>query len=452
MTIASTDPVTGEVWARYPALDASAIERRLADADRVWRGYRRTGFAQRRAWLVRAAELLDARVEEFAVLAAREMGKPLAEGRAEVSKCARACRYYAEHGEKFLAPEPADAAAVGAGEAGVRWQPLGPVLAVMPWNYPFWQVVRFAAPALMAGNVALVKPASNVPGCALALEKLFADAGFPAQVYQTLLIGSAAVSAVIADSRVAAVTLTGSGAAGRAVGEAAGRAVKKVVLELGGSDPFIVLPSADIEQAASVAVRSRFQNAGQSCISAKRFIVHRDCHDEFVAAVVSRASALRVGDPSAVDTDLGPMATATDELGELVEDAAALGAAVLCGGKPEGRFFPPTVVAGVTSEMRLYHEEAFGPVASIISVNSLDEAIEVANSTEFGLGAAAWTRDIGEQDRLVDELEAGAVFVNGMTASYPELPFGGVKASGYGRELAAFGIREFCNAKTVWKA
>ncbi|WP_113700035.1 aldehyde dehydrogenase family protein, partial [Nonomuraea lactucae] len=395
------------------------------------------------------------RAGELAVLAAREMGKPVSAGRAEVLKCATAARYYAANAARMLAATPADATAVGASAAYVRYEPLGPVLAVMPWNYPYWQVVRFAAPALMAGNVALLKHASNVPGCALALEELFHAAGFPAGAFQTLLIEAAAVDAVVLDRRVAAVTLTGSEAAGRSVAAAAGRAIKKTVLELGGSDPFIVMPSADVPEAARVAALSRFQNAGQSCIAAKRFIVHRDCHAEFTREFCARAEALTPGDPMREETRLGPVATrrAVGDLQELVDDAAARGAVVRCGGKAgpgPGWYYPPTVITGVTESMRLWREEAFGPVAAVIEVADLDEAIAVANATDLGLSSNAWTDVEREAQRMIAELQAGAVFVNGMSASYPELPFGGVKDSGYGRELSDLGLREFCNAKTVW--
>ncbi|GAA5040681.1 succinate-semialdehyde dehydrogenase/glutarate-semialdehyde dehydrogenase [Thermocatellispora tengchongensis] len=456
MTIASTDPATGRTWQTYDALRPEEVERRLARAAAAWETYRTTSLERRAAWLLAAARLLEERAGELAALAAREMGKPVSAGRAEVLKCARASRYYAANAARMLEPVPADAAAVGASEAYVRYEPLGPVLAVMPWNYPFWQVVRFAAPALMAGNVVLLKHASNVPACALALEEVFRAAGFPEAAFQTLLIGSRAVEEVVRDRRVAAVTLTGSEGAGRAVAAAAGRAIKKTVLELGGSDPFVVMPSADVGEAARVAAASRFQNAGQSCIAAKRFIVHRDCHGEFTRAFREHAEALTPGDPMREDTALGPLATrrALDDLQALVDDAAAKGARVLCGGKPgpgPGWYYPPTVIDGVTEEMRLWSEEAFGPVAAVIEVAGLDEAIEVANATDLGLSSNAWTGSQEEAGRLVAELRAGAVFVNGMSASYPELPFGGVKDSGYGRELSDLGLREFCNAKTVWK-
>ncbi|HET9138174.1 aldehyde dehydrogenase family protein, partial [Actinophytocola sp.] len=355
----------------------------------------------------------------------------------------------------FLADEPADAGAVSATAAYTRWQPLGPVLAIMPWNFPFWQVVRFAAPALMAGNVGLLKHASNVPQTALRLEQVFRDAGFPDGAFQTLLVGSDAIEAVLTDPRVVAATLTGSEAAGRAVAAIAGREIKKTVLELGGSDPFVVMPSADLERAAAVATTARCQNNGQSCIAAKRFIVHADVAEEFGELFVKNMSSLVVGDPMAESTDVGPLATeqGLSEVVEQVDDAVAKGARLRCGGRRVDRpgwFYPPTVVSGITPQMRMYREEVFGPVAALHVVPDLDAAIRLANDTDFGLGANAWTRDDAERDRFVAELDAGQVFINGMVTSYPDLPFGGVRNSGYGRELGALGIREFCNAKTVW--
>jgi succinate-semialdehyde dehydrogenase/glutarate-semialdehyde dehydrogenase len=352
---------------------------------------------------------------------------------------------------------PADAGAVGADRAYLRWQPLGPVLAIMPWNFPLWQVMRFAAPALMAGNVGLLKHASNVPQTALRLEDLFKRAGFPEGAFQTLLIGSDAVERVLTDDRVRAATLTGSEAAGRSVAAIAGRVIKKTVLELGGSDPFVVMPSADLARAAEVAATSRCLNNGQSCISAKRFIVHADVYDAFADAFVERMAGMTVGDPMASDTDVGPLATeqGRTDVEEQVADAVDKGARLLCGGeRPDrpGWWYPPTVVAGITPEMRMWSEEVFGPVAGLYKVSSYDEAVAVANGTSFGLGANAWTTDAGEQERFVTDLESGQVFLNGMTTSYPELPFGGVKNSGYGRELSAHGIREFCNLKSVWVA
>jgi succinate-semialdehyde dehydrogenase / glutarate-semialdehyde dehydrogenase len=385
------------------------------------------------------------------------MGKTLASAKAEVAKCAKALRWYAEHGPALLEPERGDAAAVKAQDAYVVYQPIGVVLAIMPWNFPLWQAMRFAAPALMAGNTGVLKHASNVPQSALYLDTLFERGGFPQGSFGTLLIGSREVSAVIEDPRIVAVTLTGSEPAGRAVAATAAAHVKKAVLELGGSDPFIVLPSADLDAAVATAVTARIANNGQSCIAGKRFIVHEDIYDSFAEKFAAAMGALRVGDPSDEATQVGPLASASgvSDLVELVDDALARGAVALTGGKAidgPGWFYPPTVITGITPEMRLYHEEAFGPVASLYRVRDIDEAIALANATDFGLSSAAWTNDPDEQQRLVRDIQAGAVFVNGMTASHPELPFGGIKNSGFGRELAADGIREFCNLKTVWVA
>jgi succinate-semialdehyde dehydrogenase/glutarate-semialdehyde dehydrogenase len=383
------------------------------------------------------------------------MGKTLAAARAEVAKCAAAARYYADHAERFLADEPADPAEVGAERAFARYQPLGPVLAIMPWNFPLWQAMRFAAPALMAGNVGLLKHASNVPQTALYMADLFRRAGFPAGAFQTLLIGSDLVERVLSDPRVRAATLTGSEGAGRAVAEIAGRNLKKTVLELGGSDPFVVMPSADLDRAAKVATTARCQNNGQSCIAAKRFIVHTDVYDDFLDRFVANMAALRVGDPMADGTDVGPLATeqGRKDVEEQVADAVGKGAKILCGGeRPDGPgwYYRPTVVTDLQPSMRMWSEEVFGPVAGVYRAGSYDEAVTLANGTGFGLGANAWTTDPAERDRFIADLDAGAAFINGMTTSYPQLPFGGVKNSGYGRELSAHGIREFCNLKTVW--
>jgi succinate-semialdehyde dehydrogenase/glutarate-semialdehyde dehydrogenase len=383
------------------------------------------------------------------------MGKTLAAAKAEVAKCATTCRYYAEHSAEFLADEPADAKAVGAAQAYVSYQPLGPVLAIMPWNFPLWQAMRFAAPALMAGNVGLLKHASNVPQTALFMADLFTRAGFPEGTFQTLLVGSARVEAILRDPRVAAATLTGSGPAGQAVAAIAGSEIKKVVLELGGSDPFIVMPSADLAKAAKVAAAARLLNNGQSCIAAKRFIVHEAVYDEFERLFTAEMSAKQVGDPMLDSTDVGPLASEQqrDDVEHLVADAVAKGAHALCGGAaPEGPgfYYPPTVLAGITPEMRVHLEEVFGPVATLYRVPDIDAAIELGNVTEFGLGANAWTNDEAERARFVRDLDAGMVFINGNVTSYPQLPFGGVKSSGYGRELYHQGIREFCNIKSVW--
>jgi succinate-semialdehyde dehydrogenase / glutarate-semialdehyde dehydrogenase len=455
MAIATVNPATGETLREFAALDDTEIDRCIDQAHQTFLDLRATTFATRAGWLRAAADILDDDADDIARMMTTEMGKTLTSARAEVHKCAKAARFYAEHAESFLADVPADPAAVSASAAYTRWQPLGPVLAVMPWNFPLWQVMRFAAPALMAGNVGLLKHASNVPQTALFLQELFARAGFPKGAFQTLLIGSGAVERVLSDGRVVAATLTGSEGAGRSVAEIAGREIKKTVLELGGSDAFIVMPSADLERAAEVAVTSRCQNNGQSCISAKRFIVHTDVAARFQEVFVAKMSALVVGDPLDESTDVGPLATEQGraDVEELVADAVEKGAAVLCGGqRPDrpGWFYPPTVLTGIRDDMRMYQEEVFGPVAQLYEVPDIDAAISLANATRFGLSSNAWTSDKAERDRFVDDLAAGGVFVNGMTVSYPELPFGGVKASGYGRELSALGIREFCNAKTVW--
>ena len=455
MSIATVNPATGEQVATFEPLDEGAVDAIVGRSAAAARSYRRTTFAERAGWTRSLADLLDRERDDIALVMTTEMGKTLAAAKAEVAKCAKAFRWYAEHAEALLADEPADAEAVGAARAYGRYQPLGPVLAVMPWNFPLWQVVRFAAPALMAGNTGLLKHASNVPQTALLMEDVVRRAGFPADVFQTLLIGSGQVEAVLRDDRVRAATLTGSEPAGRAVAEVAGSEIKPTVLELGGSDPYIVAPSADVAEAARVAVVARCQNNGQSCIAAKRFIVLDEVADEFERRFVEGMSALRVGDPLDDKTDVGPLATEQGrrDVEELVADAVDKGATVLCGGRrPDGPgwFYPPTVLSGVTPDMRMYREEVFGPVAPVYRVPDIGAAIELANATSFGLGSNAWTNDPDEQARFVDELDAGAVFINGMTTSYPELPFGGVRNSGYGRELAAAGIRAFCNLKTVW--
>ncbi|MBW3556261.1 MAG: NADP-dependent succinic semialdehyde dehydrogenase [Actinobacteria bacterium] len=455
MPIATVNPATGEVLKCFDPLSPEEIETRLQRAASAFTRYRLTSIEDRGRWLEAAAGILEGGAASIAEMVTTEMGKPISAARAEVEKCARGCRFYARSGRELLADEPVDGSAVGARRAYACYQPLGPVLAVMPWNFPLWQVMRFAAPALMAGNVALLKHSSNVPQSALFLEELFQRAGFGDGVFQTLLMGADQVEPVLRDPRVRAATLTGSTPAGRSIGAIAGGALKPSVLELGGSDPFIVMPSADLERAAEVAVRARCQNNGQSCIAAKRFIVHEAVADDFERRFVDRMGALRLGDPLNEDTDIGPLATEQGRLDveELVADAVDKGASLLCGGRrPEGAgwYYPPTVVSGVTPAMRMFSEEVFGPVASLFRVGDIDEAVALANATDFGLGSNAWTQDPAEQDRFVRDLDAGAVFINGMTTSYPELPFGGVKESGYGRELAAHGIREFCNVKTVW--
>jgi succinate-semialdehyde dehydrogenase/glutarate-semialdehyde dehydrogenase len=456
MAIATINPATGQTLKTFDEYSDQDIERCLARAADTFPTFRRTSFDQRATWMRRTGDILDTEQDQLAELMTTEMGKTVAAAHQEVQKCAKACRYFADRAESFLADEPADARAVGATAAFVRYQPLGPVLAVMPWNFPLWQAMRFAVPALMAGNVGLLKHASNVPQTALYMEELFARGGFPTGAFQTLLISSKRVEAVIRDDRVVAVTLTGSGPAGSSVAAIAGDAVKKSVLELGGSDPFIIMPSADLSKAAEVAATARLLNNGQSCIAAKRFIVHAEVADEFERRFVEQMASRVVGDPMDAGTDVGPLASAQQrsDIMELVEDAVAKGAVVRCGGTvPDGPgwYYPPTVLTGITPEMRVHTEETFGPVATLYRVNDLDEAIELANGTDFGLGANAWTEDEDERSRFIDELEAGMVFLNGNVTSFPELPFGGVKASGYGRELTAHGIREFCNIKTVWR-
>jgi succinate-semialdehyde dehydrogenase/glutarate-semialdehyde dehydrogenase len=404
----------------------------------------------------RSADLLESDVENAASMLTREMGKTIGQARAEILKSAKTMRFYAEHAEAFLSGRELDAAAVGASRAYTTYQPLGVVLAVMPWNYPIWQVIRFAAPALMAGNTALLKHASNVPQAALYLDTLFERGGFPTGAFRSLLIGASHVEAVLRDRRVVAATLTGSEPAGRSVASIAGSEVKHVVLELGGSDPFIVMPSADIERAVATAVTSRTANNGQACINAKRFIVHEDVYDDFLSRFTERMGGLVVGDPMHESTDVGPLATrgGREELAEIVDDALAKGAVATTGGSAidgPGWFYAPTVLTGVTREMRAYAEEAFGPVATVYRVGSADEALEIANDTTFGLSSAVWSTDSAEQEHLVAGLDAGAVFVNGMSISYPEVPFGGIKDSGVGRELSVEGIREFVNSKSVWK-
>ena len=456
MAIATTNPATGEVLKTFEPLSDDAVEEALARTGPVFAALRETTFAQRAAWMNAAAKILDDEVDATAAMMTTEMGKTLASARAEVAKCATACRFFAEHAEAYLADEALDdPSQVKASRAYTAYQPLGAVLAVMPWNFPLWQAMRFAAPALMAGNVGLLKHASNVPQTALYMQDLFERAGFPPGAFQTLLIGSGKVSDVIADPRVVAVTLTGSEGAGRAVAEVAGRELKKSVLELGGSDAFVVMPSADIAQAAKVATIARCQNNGQSCIAAKRFIVHADVYDEFAQAFVKEMSALRVGDPMDANTDVGPLATeqGRDEVAEQVADAVAKGATVLCGGTAPvgpGWYYPPTVVTDLTPDMEMYDQEVFGPVAGLYKVASYDEAVALANATTFGLGSNAWTIDADEQAGFSADLQAGATFVNGMVTSFSQLPFGGIKNSGYGRELSAHGIREFCNIKTIW--
>jgi succinate-semialdehyde dehydrogenase / glutarate-semialdehyde dehydrogenase len=457
MAISTTDPRTGEVLRTFDELTDEQVEDRIARAAAAASTYRLTEHAKRAGWLRAAADILDKRTDELAELMTTEMGKTKKAAAAEVGKCASVLRYYAEHTPSLLADEPVDAGSVNASKAYARYLPLGVVLAIMPWNFPLWQAMRFAAPALAAGNVGLLKHASNVPQTALFMEELFRDAGFPDDVFQTLLVGSGKIEKILKDDRVAAATLTGSEGAGVAVGRTAGESLKKVVLELGGSDAFVVMPSADLPKAAKVATTSRCQNNGQSCISAKRFIVHADVYDEFLELFKAEMSALVVGDPMEEGTDVGPLATeqGREDVEELVADAVGKGATVHLGGeRPDrpGWWYPPTLIDGITEDMDLFREEVFGPVAMVYKVADLDEAIALANATRFGLGSNAWTNDADEQERFVRDLEAGQTFVNGMVASFPALPFGGIKASGHGRELAGHGIREFTNIKTVWVA
>lgn len=458
MAIAVINPTTGATERTLEPHDADEIERRVAAAHAAAQALRGETYAQRAEWMRAAADVLESEAEDVAVMITREMGKPIAQSRAEAHKCVKNMRFYADNAQAFLADEPLDdPSSVGASAAWARYEPLGAVLAVMPWNYPLWQVIRFAAPALMAGNSGVLKHASNVPESALYLDTLFTRGGFPEGSFTTLLIGASAVDAVIDDPRITAVTLTGSEPAGRSVGARAGGQVKKAVLELGGSDPFIVMPSADLEKAVSTAVTARINNNGQSCIAGKRFIIHADVYDAFISRFTEAMAVLTVGDPLDESVQVGPLATRSgrDEIAELVDDAVERGATLLTGGSaPEGDgwFYAPTVIADLPSDARLVMEEAFGPVATVYRAESAEHAVELANQTTFGLSSSAWTTDTDEQEYFQRELDAGAVFLNGMTISYPELPFGGIKDSGFGRELAAAGIREFCNLKTVWRA
>jgi succinate-semialdehyde dehydrogenase/glutarate-semialdehyde dehydrogenase len=458
--IATVNPATGELLETFEPMDAAAVEARLATAAAGAATWATSTFAERSRLLVTAAELLEAEVPDIAQTITIETGKPFAQAKGEVAKCAHGFRWFAEHAEQMLTDREV---AVDASLGLVTYQPLGAVLAIMPWNFPLWQVVRFLAPAVMAGNVGLLKHAPSVPRTALLLEDLFRRAGAPDGVLQALLVGTDQVPAIIADDRVRAVTLTGSVGAGRAVAAQAGAVGKKVVLELGGSDPFIVLPSADLDRAVPVAVQARVQNAGQSCIAAKRFIVHTDVAEEFTARFVAAMAALSVGDPFDPATEVGPLinAAAVDGIEAQVEDARANGATILCGGErvvgpggPDhpGCFYRPTVVTDIAPGMRVATEEVFGPVALLYAVADADEALALANDTEFGLGSSVWTDDPDEQQRFVVGLQAGQVFVNGMVVSMPQLPFGGIKSSGVGRELSSFGLHEFCNVKSVWIA
>jgi succinate-semialdehyde dehydrogenase/glutarate-semialdehyde dehydrogenase len=454
MAIASINPATGETLKTFPALTPAEIEQKLQLAVSTFHAEQKTPFAERARRMMKAADILERDKEKFATLMTLEMGKPYKAAVAEAVKCTTACRYYAENAEKILADEIIQ---TGAKNSFIRYRPIGPVLAVMPWNYPFWQVIRFAAPALMGGNVGLLKHASNVPQSALAIEELFLEAGFPAGCFQTLLVGSQQVDAILNDRRVVAATLTGSEQAGIQVGVAAAKRIKKVVLELGGSDPFIVMPSADLDAAAATGVEARVLNNGQSCIAAKRFIVHESIAAEFEKKFVERMENLRIGDPFDDKTDLGPLATAdaVRSLDEDVQKSVKAGAKVLTGGHPldrAGSYYAPTVLTDIPQNSPAYSEEFFGPVASLFRVKDLDGAIQLANDCRFGLGASVWTNNDQERERFINELESGMVFINKLVASDPRVPFGGVKSSGHGRELAANGIREFMNIKTVWIA
>ena len=453
MAIATINPATGETVKEFASLTDEEITQRLELAQQTFEQYRNTSFAQRAEWLNAAAQGLDDRKTEFGKLMALEMGKPIAAAIAEVEKSAWVCRFYAENADKFLQDLTVE---TDASHSFIRYQPLGIILAVMPWNFPFWQVFRFAAPALMVGNVGILKHASNVPQCALAIEEIFLQAGFPQGAFQTLLIGSDQVAQIVADDRVKAATLTGSEAAGASLASACGKQIKKTVLELGGSDPFIVLESADLEAAVETAVTARLINNGQSCIAAKRFIVQESIAETFAEKMTAKFAALKVGDPMNPDTNIGPLATPDilNDLDAQVKTCLQQGAKALVGGDratlPNGNYYLPTVLTDLPAGCPAYQEEFFGPVALLFTVPNLDAAIQLANSTDFGLGASAWTQNAEERDRLINELEAGCVFINGMVKSDVRLPFGGIKRSGYGRELGVDGIREFVNIKTVW--
>ena len=454
MAIATINPATGEVVKTFSPLSEAEIEKKVKLAVSTFKAERKTPFAVRAKRMLKAAEILERDKDKFAHLMTLEMGKPFKAAVAEAVKCTTACRYYADNTERFMADEVVE---TGAKKSFIRYLPIGPILAVMPWNFPFWQVIRFAAPALMAGNVGLLKHASNVPQCALAIESIFREASFPEGAFQTLLIGSSQVDALLNDSRIVAATLTGSEQAGIQVGVGAAKRIKKVVLELGGSDPFIVMPSADLDAAVATAVQARVQNNGQSCIAAKRFIVAEPIAEEFERKFVARMQNLQVGDPFDEKTELGPLATpdAVKDLDAEVQKSVTAGAKLLTGGYPlqrKGNYYAPTVLTNVPKGSPAYSEEFFGPVASIFRAKDQDEAIRIANDVRFGLGASAWTNDEKERERFINELEAGMVFINKMVASDPRIPFGGVKASGHGRELGLVGIREFLNAKTVWIA
>jgi len=455
MAIATISPVTGETLKSFDELTPEELEDKLARAAEAAESYRLTSVEQRAGWLSKAAENLENEADSVSELITAEMGKTLRAAHDEVAKCVRGLRFYAAKGPEFLRNLDGDARAVGATQTFVSYQPIGVVLAVMPWNLPLWQAMRFAAPALTAGDVGVLKHASNVPQTALYMERLFREAGFPDDVFQTLLISARRVEQVLRDDRVKAATLTGSEPAGRSVGTIAGSVIKKVVLELGGSDPFIVMPSTNLERATDVAVKARTLNNGQSCINGKRFFVHADIYDAFLDKFVAKMGALVVGDPMDDATDVGPLATESgrEDVEAYVDDAVGKGAKALVGGKrPDGPgwFYPPTVLTNITPDMKMYHEEVFGPVAQVFSVSSLQEALELANGHPYGLGSNLWSEDQAEREMFIRDVQSGMAFINGNTTSYPEIPFGGVKLSGYGRELSDLGMREFMNAKTVW--
>ncbi|WP_107666748.1 NAD-dependent succinate-semialdehyde dehydrogenase [Cyanothece sp. BG0011] len=453
MGIATVNPATGETVKIFEPTPVDEIEVKLALAETTFKQYRKISLEQRSQWLKAAADILERDQRKLGETMTLEMGKPIKSAIAEAKKCALVCRYYADNAAEFLKDVEAE---TDASRSFIRYQPLGVILAVMPWNFPLWQVFRFAAPALMAGNVGILKHASNVPQCALAIEAILAEAGFPAGCFQTLLIGASQVESIINDPRVKAATLTGSEPAGASLASAAGKQIKKVVLELGGSDPFIVLESADIEAAATTAVTARMLNNGQSCIAAKRFILAESIADEFQALLVEKFKALKVGDPMEEDTDIGPLANASMllELNQQVQETVTKGGTILLGGQVvsdrPGYFYQPTILTDIPVDSPGYYDEFFGPVALLFRVKDIDEAIELANDTIFGLGSSAWTNDPAQQDRLIEEIEAGCVFINGMVKSDPRLPFGGIKRSGYGRELSIEGMQEFLNVKTVW--
>ena len=451
MPIQSVNPANGALLRSFTPLTDEALLEKISLAATAFDRYAEVPLSHRALCMRKLAHLLEQETADLAALITAEMGKPVAQARSEIVKCASVCRYYADHAERILAPEPID---IGSNDAYVRWDPLGVVLAVMQWNFPFWQVFRFLAPALMAGNAGLLKHASNVPQCAVAIEALVRRAGFPRGTFQTLLIDVSQVETVLADSRVVAATVTGSELAGRAIAAQAGWLIKKTVLELGGSDPFIVMPSAEFDLAVAAAVRARCINSGQSCIAAKRVLVAESIYDSFAAGFVAAMEALRVGDPMREDTQIGPLATAAQvqDLDAQVQAAVHAGGRVLTGGKRvpgAGNYYPPTVLADVPRTSDVCREELFGPVALLFRVRDIDDAIALANDTPFGLAASVWTRSQAEQRRLAAELRCGAVFINEVVASDPRLPFGGIKRSGYGRELSAAGMREFLNAKTV---